>query len=33
MSIDQYVHTWLNVATILVIAGSLFYASLWRYMD
>jgi hypothetical protein len=33
MNIDPYVYVWLNVATILVIAGGVVYASLWRYMD
>lgn len=33
MSPDAYLHTWLNVATILVIAGAACYVSLWRYMD
>lgn len=33
MNIDPYVYVWLNVATILVIAGAACYVSLWRYMD
>lgn len=30
--IDPFLHTWLNVATILVIAGAIAYVSLIGYM-
>ena len=33
MSLDPYLHAWLNMAAILVIVGAMFYVSLWGYMD
>lgn len=30
---DEHLHLWLNVATLLVVCGGAFYASLWRYME
>jgi len=31
--IDSALHVWLNVATVLVIAGAATYFSLWRHME
>lgn len=33
MTIDSALNIWLNVATLLVAAGAITYASIWRYMD
>lgn len=27
------IHAWANIATLLVLVGGVFYASLWRYME
>jgi hypothetical protein len=32
MTIDPFVHTWLNAATILVLVGAVAYLSLVGYM-
>jgi hypothetical protein len=32
MEISAATHVWLNVATILVASGAVFYISLYRYM-
>jgi hypothetical protein len=31
--LENAINVWLNVATILVLAGAVTYFSLWRYMD
>lgn len=31
--IDTLVHTWLNAAMVLVLAGAVFYMTLFPYMD
>jgi hypothetical protein len=33
VTIEQHLNVWLNVATLLVIAGAATYCSLWRHMD
>ena len=32
MAVTQMLHVWLNVTTLLVIAGALFYITLGPYM-
>lgn len=33
MSDTDAIHAWLNLATLLVLVGGVFYASLWKHME